>query len=231
MRIASKIPATAVIVLAAAGWSVAAGLPAVAGGVARADAEASRTGAIEGRVEQEGARRKTASRYLGAAAPSQKVQAVPAIVIVTSADGASRARGPHRMMQRDTSFVPAVLVIGVGATVEFPNGDPFFHNVFSYSSAQRFDLGRYPRGESRSVTFDEPGMVKVYCEVHDFMRAIIVVTEHPLHAVVADDGSFSIPGVPAGRQTLLLWHPDHGSREVNVDVREGATTRVELRFP
>jgi plastocyanin len=230
MRIGSNVPATAVIVLAA-GLCVAAGAPAVAGEAMGSIGAGTRTGTIEGRVARESAPRRTASRYLGASAPSQRVQAVPAVVIVTSAGGASPARSPHRMMQRDTSFVPAVLVVDVGATVEFPNGDPFFHNVFSYSSAQRFDLGRYPRGESRSVTFDEPGMIKVYCEVHDFMRAVIVVTEHPLHAVVAADGSFSIPDVPAGRQTLLLWHPDHGSREVHVDVREGATTRVELRFP
>jgi hypothetical protein len=134
------------------------------------------------------------------------------------------------MAQRDTAFRPGVLVIGVGATVEFPNQDPFFHNVFSYSAPKRFDLGRYPRGESRSVTFDEPGMVKVYCEVHDFMRSVIVVTEHTLHAVAGPDGSFSITGVPAGRHTLLLWHPEHGSREVTVEVRDGATARVELGF-
>jgi len=72
--------------------------------------------------------------------------------------------------------MPAAMVVPVGTTVRFPNQDTFFHNVFSYSGPARFDLGRYPRGESKDVRFDEAGIVKVYCEVHEFMRAVVVVT-------------------------------------------------------
>jgi plastocyanin len=205
----------------------AAGRPA-AHGMASAH-ERIRTGTIEGQVGMP-AKRRVAERYVGASAPTHTVQSVPAVVIVASIEGTASTR-TMKMAQRDTAFSPAVLVVGPGTTVEFENGDPFFHNVFSYSPTKRFDLGRYPRGESRSVRFDEPGVIKVYCEVHDFMRAAIIVTEHPLYAIVEPDGRFSIPDVPAGRQKLVLMHPEQKDREVTVDVREGETTRVDIRFP
>jgi plastocyanin len=188
-----------------------------------------RMGKIEGHVGKP-AQRRVAERYIGAAAPTHSVQEVPVVIVVETAEGSASTR-TVRMAQHDTAFSPAVLVVGPGTTVEFLNDDPFFHNVFSYSPTRRFDLGRYPRGESRSVRFDEPGLVKVYCEVHDFMRAAIIVTEHPLYAIVGADGRFSIPEVPAGRQKLVLMHPEHPNREVTVDVREGETTRVDVRFP
>src|SRR5690606_21893875 len=102
------------------------------------------------------------------------------------------------MTQRDTAFTPPLVVVRAGGTVSFPNGDPFFHNVFSYSSAMRFDLGRYPQGETKTVTFPEPGIVEVFCEVHEFMRGAVVVTENPYNAVVGEDGHFRIAGVPEG---------------------------------
>ncbi len=143
---------------------------------------------------------------------------------------AASAPSNPTLAQQDTTFSPNVLVVPVGTTLQFPNRDPFFHNVFSYSSAARFDLGRYPRGESKSVEFDEAGVVKVYCEVHESMRAAVVVVRNPFHAVVASDGSFRIANVPAGRHTLVVWHHDGGVREVQVDVRAGASTTVPVRF-
>lgn len=215
-------------VLAACGLGA---LAAASAPPARITTAPARTGTIEGRVALPGAPRRVAQRYIGAQAPSQTVQVVPPVVLVTTSPRARAGAGERvQLTQRDTAFRPGVVIVGIGATVEFPNQDPFFHNVFSYSAPKRFDLGRYPRGESRSVTFDEPGMVKVYCEVHDFMRSVVVVTQHTLHAVVGADGSFTITGVPPGRHTLLLWHPEHGSREVVVEVRDGATARVELGF-
>lgn len=132
------------------------------------------------------------------------------------------------MAQEDTTFAPPLLIVPVGTAVEFPNRDPFFHNVFSYSSARRFDLGRYPLGQSKSVTFGEPGIVKIYCEVHDFMRAAVVVVENPFHAVVDPDGAFSLEGVPPGRHTLIVWHADGGTEEVDVEVPDGGTARVTV---
>jgi hypothetical protein len=132
------------------------------------------------------------------------------------------------MAQEDTAFHPPVVVVRTGTTVTFPNRDSFFHNVFSYSGPQRFDLGRYPQGESKSVTFDAPGVVKIYCEVHDFMRAAVIVTESGLHAIPGEDGRFSLAGVPAGTYKLVAWHPDLGQKEMEVRVQDGATVRVEL---
>jgi len=123
-----------------------------------------------------------------------------------------------------------VLVIPVGTSVDFPNQDPFFHNVFSYSSAKRFDLGRYPRGESRRVVFDRPGVVKVYCEIHQWMRSAVVVVENPFHAEVGTDGSFSIAGVPPGRYRLAVWDFDRGQRTVEVAVPAQGSARVDVRL-
>jgi hypothetical protein len=100
--------------------------------------------------------------------------------------------------------------------------------VFSYSSAQRFDLGRYPQGESKVVRFDEPGIVRVYCEVHETMRSAVIVVENPFHVVIDDQGSFTIRDVPAGRWQLEVWHPDLSSEVVDLTVEAGRATRVTV---
>jgi plastocyanin len=161
------------------------------------------------------------------------VQEVPAVVFLKGPVRGAPAHPPRAtptMAQRDTAFVPAALVVQVGTTVDFPNGDPFFHNVFSYSSAARFDLGRYPRGETRQVTFDKPGIVKVYCEVHETMRAVIVVTENPFNDVVDAQGRFRIPGIPEGTYTMVIWHPDLDSLERQVRVVAGETVRLDVEL-
>jgi hypothetical protein len=125
--------------------------------------------------------------------------------------------------------VPAALAVRTGTVVRFPNADPYYHNVFSYSGP-RFDLGRYAPGESREVVLDEPGIVRTYCEIHEFMRAVVVVTDHGFHAVVGDDGRFSITGVPPGSYTLRSYHPDLGTTETPVTVQGGATATVTLEL-
>ena len=134
------------------------------------------------------------------------------------------------MTQSDTAFVPSLLVVAVGSEVSFPNADPFFHNVFSYSSTERFDLGRYTKGESKGVVFEEPGIVEVFCEVHEFMRSAVVVVESPHHAVVGDDGRFSIGDVPPGEYTLVIWHADLGTVEQPITVTSGGTVRVSVEL-
>src|SRR5690349_23672529 len=104
------------------------------------------------------------------------------------------------------SFSPHVLVVPVGSTVSFPNHDPFNHNVFSLSAEQPFDLGLYRRGETRSVKLEHAGIIRVYCNVHAQMSALIVVRDGPHFTQPAGDGSFVLPQVPAGRYLLHAWH-------------------------
>lgn len=202
-------------------------------GSSRADAPV-RVGAIEGVVtlEPPPPPRRTANRYPGGRQVAHEVQQVPPVVYLVGeiASAAPAAGASPTMMQKDTAFFPAAVAVAVGGTVVFPNGDPFFHNVFSYSSAKRFDLGRYPEGESKEVSFDEPGVVSVFCEVHDFMRGAIVVTENPFHAVVAEDGTFRIEGVPDGEHTIAFWHPDTETTEQTVVVTGGQTNRIEVEL-
>lgn len=146
--------------------------------------------------------------------------------------GAPRITGepgsPVTILQQDTAFVPGVVAVAPGTTVEFTNEDPFFHNVFSYSQAMRFDLGRYPAGQSKSVTFEGSGIVKVYCEVHDFMRAVVLVLDTPYHSSVSEDGSFTIRGVPPGTYDLVAWHTDFDEQVTPITVTGGATVAVEV---
>lgn len=189
------------------------------------------TGTIEGLVSLQPPPRRTADRYGAGAGGAHAIQQLPAVVYLVGPVGrAGAAAEPASMVQRDTAFAPAAVITRVGGTVAFPNEDPFFHNVFSYSSPQRFDLGRYPQGESKSVTFDTPGVVSVFCEVHDFMRGAVIVTENPYHAVVAEDGTFRLTGVPAGEHTLAIWHPDHRPIERTVSVPGGGTYRIEVEL-
>lgn len=174
--------------------------------------------------------RRSASRYPGQAAATHSIQQIPAVVYLEGAIP-GRTAGPGSMptmAQRDTAFTPSVLVVPVGSEISFPNEDPFFHNVFSYSGAARFDLGRYAQGTSKSVSFDEVGIVSVYCEVHEFMRSAIVVVENPYWAVVGESGSFELANVPAGEYTLVVWHADLGSVEERVIVSDGQVARVQL---
>ena len=194
---------------------------------------AAQGGVIEGQVElSPRAARRVTSRYPGAPGGTHLVGAVPPVAfIVGRVPGAPPASAQRALLgQRDTSFRPPLLVVPVGARVEFPNHDPFFHNVFSYSPVKRFDLGRYPRGESRTVTFDRAGVAKVYCEIHQWMRSAVVVVENPFHAQVGADGRFRIAGVPPGRYRLTVWDVDRGERTVDVTVPASGAARVHVRL-
>jgi plastocyanin len=106
----------------------------------------------------------------------------------------------------DKQFVPRLIVVPRGSTVAFPNHDPFNHNVFSLSVEAPFDLGLYSRGQARSVVFARPGIVRVYCNVHAQMSAIVVVRDNPYFTQPSSDGSFTISGVPPGRYVFHVWH-------------------------
>ncbi len=200
----------------------------------RPPAPAPAAATIEGTVRMAPrAPQRVAQRYPGGGGGAHTVGAVPAVAfLVGRVPGAEPQRPARRptLVQRDTSFTPPLLVVPVGTTVDFPNGDPFFHNVFSYSAPKRFDLGRYPRGEARAVTFDRPGAVKVYCEIHQWMRAAVLVVDNPFHARVGPDGRFSIANVPPGRYRLAVWDIDRGQRTVDVTVPASGTVRVNVAY-
>src|SRR5205085_266527 len=99
-----------------------------------------------------------------------------------------------------------VLAITVGTTVDFPNSDHTYHNVFSISKTKSFDLGHYAAGKSRSIRFDRPGIVRVFCEIHSHMSAFILVFSHRYFAVTTADGRYQISRVPPGRYTLVAWN-------------------------
>ncbi len=133
--------------------------------------------------------------------------------------------------QRDEQFVPHLVAVTAGSSVAFPNEDPFFHNVFSLSRGASFNLGRYPSGASRSRTVTRPGIIKVFCEIHSHMSAVIRVFDHPWFTVPSDDGSFIIDNVPPGDHILAAWHERIGERRDRVTIRAGATTEVMFTLP
>jgi plastocyanin len=108
--------------------------------------------------------------------------------------------------QHDKMFMPHVSVVTRGTTVRFPNDDTVFHNVFAYFQAKKFDLGMYPRGATKKVTFDKTGLVVMLCSVHSYMSAYIVVVDTPYYAVADKEGRFRLPSVPPGAYTLHGWH-------------------------
>lgn len=130
--------------------------------------------------------------------------------------------------QVNEAFVPPVLAIQTGETVHFPNGDPFFHNVFSLSGARSFDLGRYPQNQVRSVKFNRPGIVKVFCHIHSHMNAVIRVFDHPYFSKAGSDGTFSIAHVPEGTYTLVAWHERLKLQRQVIRVRLGENTPVDF---
>jgi hypothetical protein len=115
--------------------------------------------------------------------------------------------------------------------VDFPNDDDLFHNVFSLSRTKTFNLGRYPKGATRAVRFDKPGIVKVFCDIHSHMSAAVVVFNHPWYAVPDADGRFELADVPAGDRRLTAWHERLGDTTIPVRVETGRGATVEFTLP
>jgi ER membrane protein complex subunit 7-like protein len=153
------------------------------------------------------------------------------VVFVEGVKGAFPAPARHpQLVQKDERFIPHVLPVQLGSTVDFPNEDDFYHNVFSVVSGDRFDLGRYARGKSAHQTLTKTGVVVVRCEIHSGMKAYILVVPNPFFAVPAADGAFSIPDVPEGTYLVKAWHPDYGYQERSVSVPASGTASVSFAF-
>ncbi len=130
--------------------------------------------------------------------------------------------------QRGLQFHPRVLPVLIGTTVDFPNRDNLFHNVFSYSRTKPFDLGRYPTGELRSVVFDRPGVVRVYCDIHSDMSAAILVLQNPYFTRPDDNGLYSLKGVPAGTYTLVVWFDRDMLERRRVELQAGQSIEEDF---
>ena len=136
-----------------------------------------------------------------------------------------------RMGQKGRHFEPELLIIPAGSKVSFPNLDPIFHNIFSLSRAQSFDLGYYSEGKTRDVIFQKEGIVQVYCHVHPEMYGVIVVTSSKWTGHPSPDGSFSWPDVPAGKYRLMVWQRSAGLLHKSITIPQSGSVQVEVKLP
>ena len=153
------------------------------------------------------------------------------VIFFSDLSGSKPAPMQASIAQKDEQFSPHLVAVTTGSSVAFPNEDPFFHNVFSLSRGAAFNLGRYPSGSSRSKTFTRPGIVKVFCEIHSHMSAVVRVFDHGWFAIPNEDGTYAIDNVPPGAHTLVAWHERIGERRDRVTIRPGAATAINFTLP
>jgi plastocyanin len=194
-------------------------------------------GAIQGRLDIRRVAKPPERRpelSLGAPGPRDLADLRRGVVYLESApQGAFEERESPRavMDQRNETFVPHVLAVMTGTSVEFPNSDKTYHNVFSLSKPKRFDLGRYAAGHSKSVRFDRPGVVRVFCDIHSHMNAFIVVFTHPFFDITEPDGRFRIGNVPPGTYSLIGWYEGEPRVTRSVTLPAGTVVDLELVIP
>ena len=170
----------------------------------------------------------------GSAGPRDAPDLRRGVVYLASAPrGAFEEREPaHAVIdQRNETFVPHVLAVTVGTVVDFPNSDKTFHNVFSLSKAKRFDLGRYAAGKSKSVRFDRPGLVRVFCDIHSHMSAFVLVLTHRFFDVTDPEGRFRISAVPPGNYTIVGWYEGEERTSKPITVPPNGVVEVDLTVP
>lgn len=135
---------------------------------------------------------------------------------------------PKRVEQRGFQFRPGLLVVQTGTPVTFPNEDPLYHSVFSYSPIKRLDLGRFRQGEEPpSVVMDKPGAIQLFCEVHEHMRGTILVVDTPWFAVTDAEGNFSISNVSTGKHRVSIWLSPKQTLEKEIDLAPGQILEVD----
>jgi len=200
------------------------------GGVA-----AARPGSIRGRVELKrpasAIERRPGVADLGTPAGRDVPNLLRSVVYLESAPRGAfeTSEGGRAVMdQRNETFVPHVLAITTGTTVDFPNSDKFYHNVFSLSKTRPFDLGRYAAGNSRPIRFDRAGIVRVFCDIHSHMNAYILVFSHPFFAMTNADGRYQIENVPPGTYGVIAWNEGTSSEARPITVPDGGVAELDF---
>ena len=148
-----------------------------------------------------------------------------------SAQAAAQAAKAKKVVldQRTSTFFPHVLAVQVGTTVDLPNNDRVFHNVFSFTNGKPFDLGLYPTGASKRITLDRPAVNRLYCNIHPHMAAYIIAVDSPYYATADKTGAFTIRDVPAGRYTYHAWRSGAEMLSATVTVGDGQPFEVAWR--
>jgi len=220
-----KIPAPVILVVLTFSYLVAASV--------RAEDQSALTATIEGRIVLPKTAQQTVIQQRYEVITTGGVVSInpPTAVVYLEGSFPKPTELPKaQVVQKDYIFIPAILPIQVGTRVEFPNEDKAFHNIFSYSPAKRFDLGRY-RPDERPIpseVFDKPGLVTLRCEIHEHMRAIILVLDTP-HFVLTDaDGMFKLTGLPSGHYKLKVWLNSKTTLEKDVDLSPGSVVRSDF---
>ena len=234
-------------------WAAgAAGLRAQAApapSMSAAPTTAATTTAVRGRVEVIGGGGAAKTRH--ATIPETVVWLTP--ISITGAGSETTAAMPDsppivsgsptaspvqtlQLVQKNKSFEPHILVVPAGSMVEFPNHDPFFHNVFSLFEGKRFDLGLYEAGTSRMVRFDRPGVSYIFCNIHSEMSAVVITIATPLYAISNAEGQLNLAGVPYGRYLLHVWSEGMGPENAQprtraITIAENASSLGVIRVP
>lgn len=195
--------------------------------------DAPATGGVEGRVAlpAAGAAPEPSARYELIVEPGLVRTDPPRAIVYLEGTFPPAVDTPvARIVQRDLAFVPGLLPVRVGTRVEFPNEDKTYHNVFSFSRPKRFDLGRYRADEAAAPfqIFDQAGLVTLRCDIHEHMRAAVLVLDTPFFVVTDADGRFRLEGVPAGKFTLKAWIDSRTTRALPVEISAGQILRADL---
>src|SRR5712692_5588926 len=180
---------------------------------------------------QAGAQETTLSARVKVVEASSKAESPHAdnVVVWLSTIGVQTAAKPFpnhplRLTQHNKSFEPHLLVVPVGSVVQFPNRDPFFHNVFSLFEGKRFDLGLYEAGTTRNVSFDRKGVSYIFCNIHAEMSAVVIALDTPYFGISNRKGEVVIPQVPAGRYTMRVWYETALPETLNAMTRQVSVT-------
>ena len=205
------------------------------------------TTAVRGRVEVIGAGAATKTRHATipetvvwltplTAAGSETTAAMPDSPSIVPGSPAASSPPNLQLVQKNKSFEPHILVVPAGSMVEFPNHDPFFHNVFSLFEGKRFDLGLYEAGTSRMVRFDRPGVSYIFCNIHPQMSAVVITIATPLYAVSNAEGQINLAAVPYGRYLLHVWSEGMGPENAQprtraITIAENASSLGVIRVP